>query len=351
MATAAVAPPRAASQAPLTSIRGGLEGVAAVSGTDVWAAGFGLQSSGFFRPLVIHHGGTGWRQVASPDPEPDSSLNAIAGGSGRSAWAVGSTGSGASLILHWKGRGWKRVPSPSGRGGAILTGVTAISASDAWTVGFTPSLQPVILHWNGRAWRQASFRHPAGQSILNAVAASSARNAWAVGQTIGSGSATVTVILHWNGRTWKRVPSPSPGAGASLTGVAAVSATSAWAVGGYSTTASPTPATTLILRWNGRSWRRIRSPDPAPRSAFAAVAATSADSAWAVGSDGPGSGPGRRSLIARWNGTTWKQVSSPSPARQSILLGVAAISARNAWAVGEAGNNVLILHWNGRDWR
>ena len=78
---------------------------------------------------------------------------------------------------------------------------------------------------------------PGGQ--LFGVAATSARNAWAVGGAV-SGK---TVVLHWNGATWKRVPSPTPAGGAVLLGVAAVSARTAWAVGGD-----------LILRWNGTAW-------------------------------------------------------------------------------------------------
>ena len=44
------------------------------------------------------------------------------------------------------------------------------------------------------------------------------------------------------------------------------------------------------------------------------MAATSASSAWAVGSAGSG-----KTLILRWNGTAWKQVPSPSPGRQQSL--------------------------------
>ena len=70
---------------------------------------------------------------------------------------------------------------------------------------------------------------------LSGVAATSTRVAWAVGST-GTGK---TLILHWNGKTWRRVPSPSPGGGGdSIYAVAATSATNAWAVGGSTVTTS-----------------------------------------------------------------------------------------------------------------
>jgi hypothetical protein len=71
------------------------------------------------------------------------------------------------------------------------------------------------------------------------------------------------------------------------------------------------------------------------------VTATSARSAWAVGS-----------VILRWNGRAWTQVRSNFPP----LSGVAAASARNAWAVGFTQPSrdvvkILILHWNGTTWK
>ena len=75
------------------------------------------------------------------------------------------------------------------------------------------------------------------------------------------------------------------------------------------------------------------------------MAATSARSAWAVGSTASG-----QTLIVRWNGTAWKRIPSPSPAG-STLYGVAATSASNAWAVGSAGGKTLIERWNGTTWK
>ena len=74
------------------------------------------------------------------------------------------------------------------------------------------------------------------------------------------------------------------------------------------------------------------------------VAATSARNAWAVGDINFS-----QSLILHWNGTAWKRVPSPSPPGAQ-LHGVAATSATNAWAVGQTDTATLILHWNGTAW-
>ena len=68
---------------------------------------------------------------------------------------------------------------------------------------------------------------------------------------------------------------------------------------------------TLIERWNGAAWKQVPSPGPAG-SLLSGVAAMSATNAWAVGYTGTSSGA--KTLILRWNGTAWKQVPSPSPA-------------------------------------
>jgi hypothetical protein len=51
-------------------------------------------------------------------------------------------------------------------------------------------------------------------------------------------------------------------------------------------------------------------------------------------------------------------VASPNPGgstNQNILIGVTALSSRNAWAVGFYSNGgaeqTLVLHWNGTAWR
>jgi hypothetical protein len=79
------------------------------------------------------------------------------------------------------------------------------------------------------------------------------------------------------------------------------------------------------------------------------VAAVSARNAWAVGFTGSFSGV-HGSLIVHWNGTAWRRVPSPA-SRGGWLNGVAATSAGNAWAVGFAGSKSLIVHWNGTMWK
>jgi hypothetical protein len=73
------------------------------------------------------------------------------------------------------------------------------------------------------------------------------------------------------------------------------------------------------------------------------VAANSARHAWAAGESFLGNGV----VFDRWNVITWKQVPGPSPMRGSVN-GDAVFSATNAWAVSILPTR--IKHWNGKGW-
>ena len=292
------------------------------------------------------------------------------------AWAVGdyATGTGRllTLIERWNGTAWKRQPSPNpGSSYNTLTGVAATSATNAWAVGqasndaASHAFQTLAEHWNGATWTRVpspSPGGPTGNNELAGVAATSASNAWAVGAYDSApGAAFQTLAEHWNGTAWTHVPSPSPSADSELISVAAISASDAWAVGSYP--ASATGSLTLIEHWNGTKWTQVPSPSPGGpgrHNVLSGVAAVSATDAWAVGQYFNRTLFQYQTLVEHWNGTAWAQVPSPNPAPARFanrLLSVAATSASNVWVVGDyissgLGHPILSLveHWNGTAW-
>src|SRR5256714_8174769 len=65
-----------------------------------------------------------------------------------------------------------------------------------------------------------------------------------------------------------------------------------------------------------------------------AISAASRSDIWAVGTAGPEGS--QRTLMAHWDGIRWQIVPSPNPpAFDDRLFGVVAITANDAWAVGE----------------
>ena len=206
----------------------------------------------------------------------------------------------------------------------------------------------------GTAWKQVPSPSPGSDiNSLNGVAAVSSCQAWAVGEYLNTKGPYHTLIERWNGAAWQQVPSPSPGIiGNTLSAVAATSATNAWAVGDYINN-SDTAHRTLIEHWNGTAWKQVPSPNPSSTySVLFGVTATSATNAWAIGQFNPI--PGAKPLILHWNGITWKQVPSPNPGG-ALLSGITATSSANAWAVGGYSSNghakTLILRWTGTAWK
>ncbi len=102
-----------------------------------------------------------------------------------------------------------------------------------------------------------------------------------------------------------------------------------------------------------------KAPEPSCATAVIngvlnAVVALSASDAWAVGDHGNVNRS--RTLIEHWNGKAWCTVKSPDPASgENVLNAVAAVSPSDIWAVGYSlsrapHEHTLILHWDGTRW-
>jgi hypothetical protein len=273
-----------------------LSSVTAVSASNIWAAGGYSDKPGVIgtdKTLILHFNGRAWKQVPSPNPGSSfENLATIRQVSAASVWAVGDySGSDfhdRSLILHWNGHGWKQVPSPNpGKSSDALAGLAVGSASSIWTNELftkTDGSTSQILHWNGRVWRKAAAG-PAGSDLVD-VSASSPSNAWSVGTDAKGRS----LALHWNGRSWKRVPTPNLQPNKLINApqsVTVVSPTSAWMVGAAQNVFSVFEGTAIEMRWNGRAWSMMKSPDTrSANSALFGVQATPTVSPWVVGEDG-----------------------------------------------------------------
>src|ERR1039457_1258792 len=107
---------------------------------------------------------------------------------------------------------------------------------------------------------------------------------------------------------WTVVPAPPTGQNAFLSGISADGGTDAWAVGSENAEANGVGAKPVIDHWNGAAWSQVTAPATAGNTAsLAAVSASSAADAWAVGrtqvnrEDIAG-------LTMHWNGTAWSTV-------------------------------------------
>ena len=137
-----------------------------------------------------------------------------------------------------------------------------------------------------------------------------------------------------------------------LTSVDALSSTNAWAVGSSRTATS---RKSLIQRWNGTSWTIVSSPNPGTLSnSLLGVAAAGPNDIWAVG--WKNSGDGLRSLLLHYDGTGWTEGGAVPKVGtgDNVLTDVSVVSNDDVWATGYYVDGTqyktLTLHYNGTTW-
>jgi len=199
------------------------------------------------------------------------------------------------------------------------------------------------------SWRIVPTPGLIPDNALSAAAVVSKQLAWAVGTegyaSNGSNPGT-PLILRWNGTRWSRARLPGSWQGG-LAAVAASSATDAWALG--------TNASALLiahlLHWNGHGWRSSAVPDfGGSINADINLAAAPGGRAWISTDNG-----GKSTVLFSWNGTSWKPQSYPCPHWGCGLIKITARTGQDAWAVGNYVNSAgsggpLALHWTGSSW-
>jgi hypothetical protein len=297
-----------------------LVAASASSPKDIWAVG----------ESTIHFDGTKW--TAFPAPFIDGVENFLTGVvdvSPTLAWAVGNVigGNPGQVIERWDGKEWSVFPGPNfpPNSQAALFGMASTSANDIWAVG---SLDTDVAgfnlfeHRDGTPWTATTIQQPPAGEALLGVSADATNDAWAVGFKGANGQ---TFAMHWNGSEWADVATPNVSKGMNrLEAVLALSPNNAWAVG-YSTPANADrePKRTLILHWDGKSWKVVPSPNVGPKThspsnRLSGLAANSVNDIWAFGCHFAVDGSGQfRTLVLHWDGKSWKLSPVPIPPRVS----------------------------------
>ena len=269
---------------------------------------------------------------------------------------VQSDADGAAGSPNQRLGNWSIVRSPSMPGTNELYAANCVGAPDCWSVGYfntaTLPYQTLTERWEGDAWRIVPSPNRSGHNILYGVTCNSGSDCWAVGtHWETNGSAQRTLIEHWDGNAWRLIDSPNRGLSNPpidvLAGVTCSSNTNCWAVGGYDDVDGS--GRTLVVRWDGSSWTIVDSDNPSGSDSLFSVTCVSPQECWAVGETATGLGM-VRTLIEKWDGHVWSTVPSPNPGSDNSLRSVTCPSQFNCWAVGQSNNRTLVEHWGGTSW-
>jgi hypothetical protein len=234
--------------------------------------------------------------------------------------------------------------------------VSASGPGDVWFAGFQKGDEyahnsygwhTLVVHWNGRRWHVATTPNPTRRdNDLGGIVALSPSDVWAAGYSQDVHGRPRTMVLHWDGRSWRTVPSPSPGAYYSvLWGMGRDADGGVWLTGDYGVS-SHSHMTILLAHLVGDGWVLTPPPAASPLGSVTGASGASAGDAWAVGGE-----PSSSLSILHWNGTSWDRVVPQGHwITNSLLSDVVTVSPDDAWAVGERGSNGLIAHWDGSRW-
>ncbi|GAA4061626.1 hypothetical protein [Nonomuraea soli] len=213
---------------------------------------------------------------------------------------------------------WERVTGLPGddaweRG---LHDITAAGPGAAWAVGYTgweDGVTATLRRWDGTRWHAL----PAGQAgSFHGIDSDGPANVWAVG---GDKDA-----MHWDGRAWRRIKTPIRPRDVAGDGPRAIVISAA-----------------DVATWDGTRFTTVLDQDD-NTVALTAVDA-GAGHAWVTGS-----ASGRPAL---WHGRDGSFARQPLPdLLEGELTGVWQNGGDDVWAVGTAGRAPLALHWDGRAW-
>jgi hypothetical protein len=320
-----------------------LYGVSCVSGSFCMAVGASVSRAGNEIVLAEVWNGASWRVLRSA--ETAGYLDAVSCTSVSFCMAVGEAGAaGTPLAEAWNGSTWRVVKAPPG--GADLSAVSCAAASFCVGVPGT-TVSNVAEEWNGRAWHLMNM---SGDScgpffcLLYGVSCPRAQDCMAVGTyTNHAGTVVLGKALKWNGRTWRNTIPPSLAQNAGLAMISCPGASSCLAVGQNA------------IAWDGNSWRQMATPAalsvrglscPRPHSCMLA--------------GGQGYGPGPASAQA-WAGRTWQRLKPAQPGKSGrVLFSVSCWRRPACMAVGgystmptSPSGDALTLaeRWNGTTWR
>ncbi|TDC83390.1 hypothetical protein [Actinomadura sp. 7K507] len=329
-AAAAEPAPLKTAPAPWLWPRSGLEAVSATGPNDVWAVGYqgyqGIDWSVPFwgagtihvlppKPAVVRWNGSSWRTYDPPGAGGDAVLQEVEARTPSDVWVTGTLRphgrQPAPYLAHWDGTRWQQVQGP----GNCAPRNPAADSSGAWF-----SCGNDLYRWQDGQWTMQETGRPDRCCVaVNEISVVSDDAAWA---------ASTWGLLKWDGQTWSEVPV----AGfddARWIRVLAVSADEVWATGVRSTGGSTSER--LMVRWDGRTWQE------APRTpANEALVKTGDGTLWGVQE--------YWGNLYRLDGTSWTEVTPPTPDDGHVTGGTAIPGSPTLWLVGKTPDVPLVVN-------
>lgn len=302
---------------------------------DVWGAEeddvFAVGEAG----TLIHWNGSRWTRADIPT---ESSLHSVWGTTGDNVYAAAD-----DSLFHFDGSSWRPVASHA----VALADLAGDPAATLFGVG-----AHLVLRYDGSIWETLtsdSYGYYWPPTYSGVWAASSA-DVWVVGRGApDSNQFFLPVMLHYDGSSVVEVDLPGVERGASghwwLAGVHGTSPDDIVAVGGDSRALNP-PHEPLpyALHFDGGEWSRMSLAEEL-FGTFSDVWGSATGQWFAVGVERQRSGSGQRGIIARYDGSVWREVGP-----DGVFRGISKIWGARESAMFAVGEDGLAMHYDGSTW-
>jgi len=325
------------------TVASALQDVVMVPGSTptAWAVGYYYDSTlAAYRNMTQFFNGTSWNIVSSVNASATgySQLNRVDATSASNVWAIGS------LVERYDGSKWAAMSSPAG---VALRGLDVVSPTEVWIAGYSGSAATVT-QWKNGTWTTRYTQATTGRhlTVFEAIAVDPSGQVWAVGwdrDYNAPGRPVSSLVVHFNGTSWTREATPNPANRNTLNDVVALANGEVFAVGvAQDTSGGGITPRSLMLRRQGGAWLpalNVPQGEAGSQDQLLSVAAVSPSSVWSVGYyNSPSSGL-YEPLLVHWTetggaGTLATSSISPALTVSALASGVSATSAGNLWAVG-----------------
>ena len=323
------------------TVASALQDVAVVPGTSTaWAVGYYYDSNlAAYRTMAQRSTGGAWSIVPSVNASATgySQLNRVDATSTSNVWAIGS------LVERYDGTNWVAMSSPAG---VALRGLDVVSPTEVWVAGYSGSAAAVA-QWKNGTWTTRYTQASTGRhlTVFEAIAVTGADDVWAVGwdrDYNAPGRPVSSLVVHFDGTSWRREDTPNPANRNTLMDVVALPNGDVFAVGvAQDTSGGGITPRSLMLRKQGATWSPLPVPqgEAGSQDQLLSVAAVSSSSVWSVGYYSSPSSGLYEPLLVHWTGNGGAgtlAVSHPSPALtvSALASGVSATPTGNLWAAG-----------------
>lgn len=308
---------------------GHLFNVAAVSRTQMWAAGVRemLGSAEGTRSVVLRWDGDGWHDVAHPDLEK---VFGIAVAPSGAVWLSGRRG-----LLRFDGTRFLRVMDAPRYDCASITRI----GDELWTIvrpDDNPGAQTyVAAGGEDGGWRRLPLPlPPRATTRFGCLAGTSVSDVWAAVVVDGDDASRDSWLAHWDGKSWHEITPPPLGrVEVEILRIVTRGPDDVWVLGARRTAGG---RVSVMVRWDGQEWAEAALPT-GHRGRITSLAVASDGTLWAAGG-----GDGDPGVVLRSDDGGWHWESDVAPS--AVVLGdVVPFPDADGLIVGGAADDGMAL--------